>query len=109
MSPVERRQALLEVLCRRRSDTYANLAFEFGVSKKTIQRDVEILICSYPIETVRGRYGGGVRVVGDYPYDRHTSKRVLNCEQTELLVRIRKMLSGKDIDTLDSIITGFAP
>lgn len=99
MSPVERRQALLEVLCRRRSDTYANLAFEFGVSKKTIQRDVEILICSYPIETV----------LGDYPYDCHTSKRALNCEQTELLVRIRKMLSGKDIDTLDSIITGFAP
>ena len=59
-SPSERRQELLEVLCRRRHDTYDNLAFEFNVSRRTIRRDIAILMCSYPIETSRG-YGGGVR------------------------------------------------
>lgn len=33
MSPSERRQALLEVLCRRRHDTYDNLAFEFAAKR----------------------------------------------------------------------------
>lgn len=109
MSSVERQQALLEVLRRRRFDTYANLAFEFGVSTRTIQRDIQILMCSYPIETVRGRYGGGVRAMTDLSLEGSSSKRTLNAEQTELLVRIRKSLSGSDIDTLDSILSQFAP
>lgn len=110
MSPVERRQALLETLCRRRFDTYANLAFEFGVSTKTIQRDVEILMCSYPIETIRGRYGGGVRAMDNFPLDCILANRnTLNAEQVELLVRVRELLSGKDIDTLNSILAQFAP
>ena len=57
MSPSERRQRLLEVLCLRRYDTCANLAHEFHVCQRTIRYDIEILMCSYPIETVRGRYG----------------------------------------------------
>ena len=110
MSPVERRQALLETLCRRRFDTYANLAFEFGVSTQTIQRDVVILMCSYPIETIRGRYGGGVRVMDNFLLDCISANRnTLNVEQVELLVRVRNLLSGNDIDTLNSILTQFAP
>lgn len=38
-----------------------NLAFEFGVSIRTIRNDIDTLSLSYPLETVRGRYGGGVR------------------------------------------------
>lgn len=71
MSPSERRQELLEVLCHRRHDTYDNLAFEFHVSRRTICRDVAILMCSYPIETFRG-YGGGVRVANGYYLHRRT-------------------------------------
>ena len=52
MSPSERRQQLLETLCRRRHDTYGNLAREFNVSERTICRDVAVLMCSYPVETV---------------------------------------------------------
>ena len=36
---------ILEVLCRRRSDTVENLANEFGVSKRTIKYDIEYLRC----------------------------------------------------------------
>ena len=50
MSYAERREAILEVLCIRRHDTYRNLAFEFQVSRETIRQDIAVLMCSYPIE-----------------------------------------------------------
>ncbi len=59
MTAIERREAILDALCVRRQDTYENLAQEFGVSYSTIRRDIEVLACSYPIEPVRGRHGGG--------------------------------------------------
>jgi len=62
VSYVERRLRLLGVLCLRGHDTYDNLAHEFNVSKMTIRRDITALTCSYPIETVRGHYGGDVKV-----------------------------------------------
>ena len=66
MPPTERRQKLLELLCIRRHDTCDNLAHEFHVSSATIRRDIAVLTCSYPIETVCGRYGGGVRIADGY-------------------------------------------
>lgn len=74
MSAIESCQRLLEVLCLRRHDTYCRLACEFGISRETIWNDVEILMCPHLIETVRGRYGGGVQVRADYlPYSRDLS------------------------------------
>ena len=105
MSPNERREALLETLCRRRHDTYDNLAHEFGVSKRTIQNDIQILIGSYPIETVSGRYGGGVKVADWY----HLHRKTLNPSQADLLKRLGAQLQGPDLDTLNSILTQFAP
>ena len=104
MSPSERRQELLEVLCHRRHDTYDNLAFEFHVSRRTICRDVAILMCSYPIETFRG-YGGGVRVANGY----YLHRRTLNPRQVSLLIQQREHLVGDDLDTLNSILVQFAP
>ena len=105
MSANERRQRLLEVLCLRRHDTYRQLAHEFGVSRETIRNDIEILMCSHPIETVRGRYGGGVRVKADYrPY-----RKSLNTKQVTLLIKLSAMLSGDDLATLNSILFQFAP
>lgn len=66
MTPSERREAILKVLCQRRQDKIDNLAFEFGVSVRTIKNDIEELSLAYPIETVRGRYGGGVKVADGY-------------------------------------------
>ena len=39
----ERRRAIMEVLCVRRHETRGNLAFEFGVSKRTIECDIQSL------------------------------------------------------------------
>ena len=105
MSPSERRQEIMDVLCRRRHDTYDNLAREFGVSKRTIRYDIEMLTISYPIETVCGRYGGGVKVSDWYT----PSRKTLNAEQADLLKRMASTLQGHDLAVLSSILTQFAP
>ena len=105
MSYAERREAILEVLCIRRHDTYRNLAFEFQVSRETIRQDIAVLMCSYPIETVRGRHGGGVKIAdGFYLY-----RKKLTARQAALLVKLSAQLAGDDLATIDSILRQFAP
>lgn len=96
MNMLERRRQVLEVLCQRRQETYDNLAREFNVSKMTIRRDIAALTCSYPIETDRGRYGGGVRVKEGYYLHHHT----LNTEQLKLLNKLKAKVSGDELITL---------
>ncbi len=105
MSAAKRQRELLAVLCCRRYDTYDNLAFEFGVSRRTICRDIAVLMCDYPIETVRGRYGGGVKISdGQNPYH-----NTLTPKQTALLIRLKAQLDGDDLDTMKGILLQFAP
>lgn len=68
MTADERRRAILEALCQRRHETRENLAFEFGVSKRTIEYDVVRLSQSYPIYTTKGT-GGGIHVMEGYRLD----------------------------------------
>lgn len=105
MTPTDRRQKLLEALCRRRHDTYDNLAREFNVSKMTIRRDVAELMCSYPIETVRSGHHGGVKVADGY----HLHRKALTPKQVALLRKLGGQLEGDDLDTLNSILLQFAP
>lgn len=70
MGTAERRNAILKALCRRRYDTIRNLAEEFGVSERTIRRDIEVLSYTEPLYTQTGRYYGGVYVVDGYTMDR---------------------------------------
>ena len=104
MTSAERRQRLLEVLCIRRHDTCDNLAHEFHVANSTIRRDLEILTCAYPIETVRGRYGGGVKIADGYDLYRRT----LTPKQAALLQKLRDQLEGDDLVTLNSVLLQFA-
>lgn len=66
MGTAERRTEIMRTLCRRRHETISNLAEEFGVSTRTILRDIEALSVTEPIYTQCGRYGGGVYVIDDY-------------------------------------------
>ena len=77
LRPNERREAILAVLCKRRQETIDNLAQEFGVSRRTIRYDIEELSCDYPIESMRGRDGGGVRVADGY----YVGRRCLTPEE----------------------------
>lgn len=104
MDAVERRQQILELLCQRRKDTMQNLAAELGVSERTIRRDVEILTRSYPLETVCGRYGGGVRVADWY----HLDRQRMSPRQTALLRRLAADLRGEDLEVIEQILLKFA-
>lgn len=70
MEASERRAAMLKLLCRHRHETIKNLAYEFGVSERTVRRDIEVLSYSEPIYTQPGKYGGGVYVTENYQMDR---------------------------------------
>ena len=98
-----RRKAILNALLVRKQDTIANLAAEFDVSIRTVKLDVQDLMCSYPIETVRGRHGG-VRVVEWF----HPTQSKMNPEQVSLLIRLSKDLSKEDFIILNSILVQFA-
>ena len=104
MGAVERRQQILDLLCQRRRETISNLAAELGVSERTIRRDVEMLTLRYPIETVCGLYGGGVRMADWY----YQGRRRLTPRQTALLRRLALNLQGEDLEDMNQILTHFA-
>lgn len=104
VSANERRQQILSLLCQRRKDTVGNLATELDVSERTIRRDIEALTLSYPIETICGRYGGGVKIADWYS---QTRKR-LSPKQTALLKRLSAGLQGEDLTEMEHILAQFA-
>lgn len=104
MGPNERRMEIMEVLCQRRHDTMKNLAFEFGVTERTIRNDISILSLSYPLETIRGRYGGGIKVMDGF----YMNRKYLKPEQKNLLERLSTSLSGEDLSIMSSILKEFA-
>lgn len=96
MGTAERRSGILKLLCSRRYETIENLAFEFGVSERTIRRDIEALSISEPIYTQTGRYYGGVYVMEDY----HMERMYMNDRELNVL---KKLFIAADRD--DSILT----
>lgn len=88
----------------RKQVTMENLAQEFNVTIRTIRNDIEELTLAHPIETVRGRYGGGVRVADGY----YLGRKYLKPNQQELLKRLSENLTGEDLATMNSILSEFA-
>lgn len=112
MGTAERRSQIMKILCRRRHETIGNLANEFGVSERTIRRDIEILSLTEPIYTQTGRYHGGIYIMPDYTLDR------MYMTESELLV-IQKLcdvaenqffglLSTNELHTLKKIFTDYS-
>ena len=102
MKATERRQALLELVCERRFDKVENLAFEFGVSERTIRNDVLELSLSYPISCKQGKFGG-VYIEDDYYY----GKTYLSTEQQELLEALKSNVTTDQVKVLQAIINKF--
>ena len=71
MGTAERRLEIYKYLCFARKATMPQLAEMFGVSTRTIQRDILEIEMTFhaPLEITAGRYGG-VSVIGDYTLDR---------------------------------------
>ncbi len=96
----------MEVLSVRRYDTAENLAAEFGVSERTVRRDIGELTLRFPLETVRGRHGGGIRLCSWYrPY-----RSTLSPEQAEALRRAAcRAGEGEERRALLSVLNQFSP
>lgn len=104
MKAQERRMMIFSVLCSRRCDTVGHLAAEFGVSDKTMRRDIASLTLSFPIETTRGRYGGVKLADWFFP-----TKRYLTQQQRELLKQVAADCGDGDRETLLDIVAQFSP
>ena len=102
MSPNERRMEILQVLIERKEGTLENLAFEFGVSKRTIQYDIETLSLSHPIYCESGN-GGGIRIEKDYKI----GKKRFSQEQEEFLRSLMPRLSAGEQDKMSEILNEF--
>lgn len=101
-SAVERRQRIIEILNMRRFEKLANLAFELKVAKRTIERDIQVLSCSYPIDTKTGP--NGCVFVQD-GYDLY--ERYLSAKQFELLERLKGTVSNDDAKVIETILKSF--
>ena len=100
----DRRMQILQKLIARKHDTMEHLADEFGVSRMTIFRDLQILSCSYPITAQKGG-SGGVRIADGY----RLGMKYLNAQQTNLLEKLSETLSGENLKTMQSILKTFSP
>ena len=99
----ERRQMILEYLLEHRETTRFELSNHFNVSLRTIERDVLILSCSYPIITIQGG-GGGIKIADGY----RLGMKYLSESQAALLEQLSETLSGKDLEIMQSILKIFS-
>lgn len=102
----ERRIEIIKLLCRRRKEKVKNIASEFGVSERTIRRDIETLSLIYPIYTQSGRESGGVYILDTYSFE----KMYMSSGQIELLEKVlavcekNNLISKTDIEGFVKII-----
>ena len=111
MGTAERRNEIMKKLCRRRYDTIANLSSEFGVSRRTIQRDIDVLSNTEPIYTQTGKHGG-VFVVDGYYWDRMymAIDEIAVLRKLETIVVHEKggLLNNQEVNILQNIIENYS-
>jgi predicted DNA-binding transcriptional regulator YafY len=98
LETAERRIAILKLICRRRFETIANLAYEFDVSERTIRRDIEFLMRTEPIYTQPGRYGGGVYAMDTYTMDRMYFRE----DELNVVLKLFESAEKKEVCELNS-------
>lgn len=103
MSPNERRNNIYAELRAQRHLNINYLAEKYSVNEKTIRRDIDELTLTYPIETVRGRYGGGIKLADWY----HPMQSTLSSKQIALLKKLAPSLEGDDLVVMNSILSQF--
>ena len=109
MGTAERRLEILKYLCKARKATMPQLAEMFGVSIRTIQRDIYEIEATFhvPFEVKCGKYDGGVYVIGDYSFDR----AYMHEDELRLLAKVQKLveaqLSDKENALLSQIIKSY--
>ncbi len=90
MGTAERRLEILKYLCKTRQATMPQLAEKFGVSVRTIQRDIlEIeMIFHIPLDIRCRKHNSGIYVIGDYSFDR----AYMHKDEITLLTKIKELV-----------------
>lgn len=93
MGTAERRLEMLKYLCKKRHATMPELSEQFGVSLRTIQRDIYEIETTFrvPIDVKCGKYDGGVYVIGNYSFDR----TYMHNDEIILLRKIQGIVENK--------------
>ena len=86
----ERQRAIIEVLKSCKHETIRNLAFEFGVSARTIRRDIDALSVTEPISTKPGCHGG-VSYVGK----KQLPFQYMSEEETNVLIKLSDLVHNQ--------------
>ena len=109
MGTAERRLEIYKYLCLARKATMPQLAKKFGVSVRTIQRDIYEIEATFhaPLDITTGRYGG-ISVIGD-----HTLDRAYMCDEELLLLQkvqalIRDQITEQEMNMLSQIIKKYS-
>lgn len=105
MGTAERRLAIYRYLCRKRHATIPELAAEFGVSTKTIQRDINVVEYSLhlPLIVKAGKYGGGIYVLDTYSTDAYKKSDEV-CVLKKAHDLLSGMLSAEEMGILERMI-----
>ena len=101
-STIERRQRIIDILNMRRSEKIENLAFELDVTRRTIENDIQVLSCSYPIDTKTGPTGCVYVQDGFDLYERY-----LTAKQFEVLEELKGIATGEQAKVLETILRSF--
>lgn len=99
----ERRQLILAFISDNRCVKIQQIMDEFGISRSTALRDVQLLQCSYPIYTETSGAGGVKAMEGWY-----LTHRYLRDDQEALLRSLLPGLALEEQKTMQQILTAFA-
>ncbi len=102
MSGSSRQLKMIEILCRRRHETYYNLANEFNVSYMTIRRDIADLSELFPLYTTTGK-NGGVSVVDGF----YLSTKFLPEIFVNVFERMKERLQGDELRAVEYILKNY--
>ena len=97
MGTADRRCMIMKTLFTKKHITIQELALHFGVSERTIRRDIEQLSLSEPIYTQPGKYGG-IYIMEDY----RKSRAYSDYAQNGVLVKILRMAETREACILDA-------
>ena len=95
MSASERRAEIMRILVGRRKCYLSDLAQELGVSKRTIQRDVQTLVLQYPLERIR---------LADWY---HPHRNILSQEQIRTLRELSSYADEQQKKIVQQIISAY--
>ena len=101
MGTAERRLEILKYLCKVRKATMPHLAETFGVSVRTIKRDILELesIFHIPIEIKSGKYNGGIYLTNDYSFDR----MYMHNDEIKLMQKVHRLVKN-ELNTEENLI-----